>query len=66
MLNPPGITRGELTVSGSKLAEISRNSRSLYWWEWIILFSCFLSSHILQKENLSHKLQRVNGWIVHY
>ncbi len=30
--SPPGITRGELVVSYSKLAEISRNSRGLYWW----------------------------------
>ena len=30
--NPPGITRGELVVSYSKLAEISRISRGLHWW----------------------------------
>ncbi len=29
---PPGITRGELTVFYSKLAEISWNSHGLYWW----------------------------------
>ncbi len=31
-LYPAGITRRELAVSYSKLAEISRNSRGLYWW----------------------------------
>ncbi len=34
---PPGITRGELAVSYSKLAEISRNSRGLYWWDLTVI-----------------------------